>query len=158
VKPYARLTPPCMVLAMLVFAPGAQAMIQVDRGIAGARLGNTRAEVRAALGTPSKTVSGTNDFGPWIRYSFSGGIRVFFQGRTSVTSVDTTGLGDRTSKGVGVGSSEATVKAKVAGVKCENLGTARSCHTNDFLAGKRITDFRIKAGKVTSVSVGLVID
>jgi hypothetical protein len=158
VKPYARLTPLGMVLAMLVSAPAAEAVIQVDRGIAGARLGNTRAEVRAALGTPSKTASGTNDFGPWIRYSFSGGIRVFFQGKSNVTSVDTTGLGDRTAKGVGVGSSEATVKAKVAGVKCENLGSVRSCHTNDFLPGKRITDFRIKAGKVTSVSVGLVID
>jgi hypothetical protein len=143
---------------MLFLAPAAQAMIQVDRGIAGARLGNTRAEVRAALGTPSKTTSGTNAFGPWIRYTFSGGIRVFFQGKTSVTSVDTTGLGDRTSKGVGVGSSEASVKAKVSGITCENLGSVRSCHTNDFLPGKRITDFRIAGGKVTSVSVGLVID
>jgi hypothetical protein len=147
-----------MTAAMLFFVPAAQAMIQVDRGIAGARLGNTRAEVRAALGTPASTKSGTNDFGPWIRYSFSGGVRVFFQGKTNVTSVDTTGLGDRTSKGVGVGSSEASVKAKVAGIKCENLGSVRSCHTNDFLPGKRITDFRIKSGKVSSVSVGLVID
>src|SRR3954464_15157627 len=98
--------------AVLLPAASAGAMIQVDRGIAGARLGNSRAEVRAALGTPSSTKSGTNDFGPWVRYTFGGGIRVFFQGRTSVTSVDTTGLGDRTSKGVGVGSSEASVKAK----------------------------------------------
>jgi hypothetical protein len=147
-----------MTAAALFFVPSAQAMIQVDRGIAGARLGNTRAEVRAALGTPSKTTSGTNDFGPWIQYTFSGGVRVFFQGKTKVTSVDTTGLGDRTAKGVGVGSSEASVKAKVPGVKCENLGSVRSCHTNDFLPGKRITDFRIKSGKVASVSVGLVID
>jgi hypothetical protein len=147
-----------MTVAMLFLAPAAEAMIQVDRGIAGARLGNSRAEVRAALGTPSKTASGTNPFGPWIRYTFGGGIRVFFQGKTSVTSVDTTGLGDRTSKGVGVGSSEATVKAKVSGIKCENLGSVRSCHTNDALPGKRITDFRIAGGKVTSVSVGLVID
>lgn len=155
---YARFAPVLLTLALLVFAPAAQAMIQVDRGIAGARLGNTRAEVRAALGTPSKTTSGTNDFGPWIRYAFAGGVRVFFQGKTNVTSVDTTGLGDRTSKGVGVGSSEASVKAKVPGVKCESLGSVRSCHTGDFLPGKRITDFRIAGGKVSSVSVGLVID
>ena len=143
---------------MLFSVPAAQAMIQVDRGIAGARLGNTRAEVRAALGTPSKTTSGTNDFGPWVHYSFTGGVRVVFQGRTSVTLVETTGRGDRTSNGAGVGSSEASVKAKVSGIKCENLGSVRSCHTNDFLPGKRITDFRIAGGKVTSVSVGLVID
>jgi hypothetical protein len=147
-----------MTAAMLFFVPAAQAMIQVDRGIAGARLGNTRAEVRAALGTPAKTTSGTNDFGPWIQYSFSGGVRVFFQGKTSVTSVATSGLGDRTAKGVGVGSSEAAVKAKVPGVKCENLGMIRSCHTGAFLAGKRVTDFRMDGGKVSSVSVGFVID
>src|SRR4051794_34919428 len=114
---------------MLFLAPAADAMIQVDRGIAGARLGNTRAEVRAALGTPSKTASGTNDFGPWVRYTFAGGVRVFFQGKAKVTSIDTSGLGDRTAKGVGVGSSEASVKAKVPGVKCEDLGMVRSCHT-----------------------------
>jgi hypothetical protein len=155
---YARSLPLAATVAALFFAPAADAMIQVDRGIAGARLGNSRAEVRAALGTPSSTKSGSNDFGPWVRYTFSGGIRVFFQGKTSVTSVDTTGLGDRSSKGVGVGSSEASVKAKVPGIKCENLGSVRSCHTNDFLPGKRITDFRIKGGKVASVSVGVVID
>jgi hypothetical protein len=147
-----------MTLAVLCFAPAAEAMIQVDRGIAGARLGNTRAEVRAALGTPTKTTQGTNDFGPWLQYRFSGGVRVFFQGRTTVTSVDTTGRGDRTASGIGVGSSEASLKAKVKGLKCENLGSARSCHTNDFLPGKRITDFRIKSGKVSSVTVGFVID
>ena len=85
-------------------------------------------------------------------------MRVLFQGETSVTSVDTTGLGDRTSKGVGVGSSEAAVTAKVPGVKCESVGMMRSCHTGDFVAGKRVTDFRIDGGKVTSVTVGLVID
>jgi len=147
-----------MTLSLLFLAPAAEAMIQVDNGIAGARLGNTRAEVRAALGKPTKTATGTNDFGPFVRYTFAGGVRVFFQGKTNVTSVETTGLGDRTAKGIGVGSSEAALKAKVGGIKCETFGSVRSCHTGDFLPGKRITDFRISGGKVTSVSVGLVID
>src|SRR5215218_2439297 len=101
------------VLAPLGAPASADAMIQVDRGIAGARLGNSRAEVRAALGTPSKVTSGTNDFGPWVNYRYAGGLRVTFQGRTQVTSVSTSGRGDRTSRGVGVGSSEAAVKARV---------------------------------------------
>jgi hypothetical protein len=46
----------------------------------------------------------------------------------------------------------------VSGIKCETFGSVRSCHTGDFLPGKRITDFRIAGGKVTSVTVGLVID
>ena len=54
---------------------------------------------------------------------------MFFQGRTRVTSVETTGLGDRTAEGVGVGSSEADADA-LPGVKCETIVGVRSCHTS----------------------------
>jgi hypothetical protein len=149
----------CLLLALFLLpAATAHALIQIDRGIAGARLGNSRAEVRAALGSPSRTQTGTNDFGPWVRYTFAGGIRVMFQGRTRVTAVFTTGRGDRTSRGVGVGSGEASVRARVPGVRCETFDTIRSCHTGQFLPGRRVTDFRIENGRVTSVSVGIVID
>jgi hypothetical protein len=131
----------------------AGAMIQLDRGIAGARVGASRAAVKAALGTPSSTKSGSNTFGPYVRYRFAGGIIVFFQGKTKVTSVETTGLGDRTAQGVGVGSTQAEADA-LPGVKCEN----GSCHTSSFQPGQRVTDFVITAGKVSRVSVGIVID
>jgi hypothetical protein len=133
-------------------------MIQVDQGIAGARIGNSRAEVRAALGTPRRVRTGTNDFGTFTEYRFTGGIRVFFQGGTSVTSVSTTGLGDRTSRHVGVGSSERAVRRRVPGVKCETTAGSRSCHTGSFLPGKRVTDFTIRNSRVTRVTVGIVID
>ena len=66
------------------FAPSAEALIQVDAGIAGARLGATRDQVRAALGKPIKIRTLKNDFGPYVEYRFSGGIRVTFQGKTNV--------------------------------------------------------------------------
>ena len=147
-----------LALTFFALAPEAVAMIQIDRGIAGARLGSSRAEVRAALGTPSRTASGTNEFGPWVRYTFAGGIRVFFQGRETVTSVETTGLGDRTSRGVGVASSESAVRKRVPGVTCETFESIRSCHTSDLAPGRRVTDFRIVNGKVDRVTVGIVID
>jgi hypothetical protein len=93
-----------------------------------------------------------------VEYRFSGGIRVTFQGKTNVTAVTTTGKSDLTTSGIGVGSTEGQVKAKVKGVKCEGVGTARSCHTGEFTAGKTVTDFRIENGKVTAVTVGVVID
>jgi hypothetical protein len=40
-------------LAPLAAPSAASALIQVDKGIAGARLGNSRADVRKALGTPA---------------------------------------------------------------------------------------------------------
>jgi hypothetical protein len=146
-------------LLMLLAVPaGALAMVQIDRGIAGARLGNSRAEVRAALGTPKRIIRGTNDFGPFVAFRYSGGLLVNFQGRKRVSSVSTTGRGDRTAKGVGVGSSEAAVKAKVEGVKCETVAGSRSCHTHELTAGQRVTDFLIAGGKVTRITVGRVLD
>jgi hypothetical protein len=101
--------------AMLAAAPAANALVQIDRGIAGARLGNTQAQVRAALGKPRRVTRGTNDFGRFVVFRYAGGIQVTFQGATRVSGVSTSGLGDRTARGVGVGSTEAQVAAKVPG-------------------------------------------
>jgi hypothetical protein len=103
-------------------------------------------------------INSSNDFGPFTEFRFRGGIRVDFQGRTAVTSVSTTGQGDRTVRGVGVGSTERAVRRKVPGVKCETTAGSRSCHTGQFLAGRRVTDFAIRAKKVTRVTVGFVLD
>jgi hypothetical protein len=136
----------------------AEAMIQVDRGIAGVRIDNTRAQVRAALGAPDKVTSGTNEFGAFTQYRYAGGVTVSFQGGQRVSSVATTGLGDRTSRGVGVGSKEAAVRSKVAGVTCETIAGSRSCHTGRLEGGQRVTDFLISGGRVKRVTVGIVID
>jgi hypothetical protein len=145
--------------AALAVAPAAaDAMIQLDRGIAGVRIGNTRAAVKAALGTPVKQRAGSNDFGRYVQYLYGGGITVTFQGEDRVSSVLTIGLGDRTSSGIGVGSPEADVRRRIPGVKCETIGTLRSCHTGRLVAGRKVTDFRISNGKVTGVFVGQVLD
>jgi hypothetical protein len=151
---------PALALAAVALVPAtAGAMVQIDKGIAGARVNNTPAQVKAALGTPARIVRGTNDFGKFTQYRYAGGIVVTFQGRKNVTGVSTSGLGDRTAKGVGVGSTRAAVQAKVPGITCDPpSGGFRSCHTKTVTAGKLITDFLIKAGKVTRVTVGFVID
>jgi hypothetical protein len=148
----------CMAATFFAAATPATAMIQVDHGIAGARLGASRTAVRAALGTPDKVFGGRNEFGSYTRYTYAGGLKVFFQGKTAVSSIYTTGLGDRTATGVGVGSTEAEVVAGVKGVKCETIGGSRSCHTGSFKPGKRVTDFVLSGGKVVSVNLGFVLD
>src|SRR5215204_897842 len=136
--------------ALLLFAaPAADAMIQINRGIAGARLGNSKAQVKAALGKPAKVKISSRDFLRIREYRFRGGIRVFFVGDKDVTSVETSGLGDRTATGIGVGSEESDVKSKVASVRCETIETTRFCVTGDIAeAGERGTRFDIKNGKV----------
>jgi hypothetical protein len=145
-------------IATAALPAAAPALVQIDKGIAGARLGNTVAQVQAALGRPARVANGSNDFGRFRQETYAGGIVVFYQGSRTVTSVLTTGLGDRTAKGVGVGSNEADVRAKVPGVRCETTAGSRSCHTHSFTPGRRVTDFFLKRGKVVRVTVGFVVD
>jgi hypothetical protein len=142
----------------LVLPAAAPALVQVDKGIAGARLGSTIAQVHAALGTPARVANGSNEFGRFRQETYGGGIVVFYQGARTVTSVVTTGLGDRTAKGVGVGSTEGAVRANVPGVRCETTSGSRSCHTHRFAPGRRVTDFFLRSGRVVRVTVGFVID
>lgn len=143
--------------AVLAAPASADALIQVTQGIAGARIGNTQGQVRAALGNPFRVVNGTNEFGPWREFRYRFGVRVFFQGRDRVTSVSTNGLGDRTRGGIGVGSREGVVRS-IRGIRCETLGALRVCQIGRSLPGRRVTAFRLRNGRVRSVSVGIVID
>lgn len=150
---------PALILAATLLAPtSAGAIIQLDRGIAGARLGNTKAEVKTALGQPSRVRTGNNDFGPFTVFVYAGGIRVTFQSGNTVTGVSTTGLGDRTSRGVGVRSTEAAVEARVPGVNCETFSGTRICQRGEGLPGQRVTAFFLRNGRVVRVTVAFVID
>ncbi|TML60224.1 MAG: hypothetical protein E6G22_11435 [Actinobacteria bacterium] len=143
--------------AFLVCVATASAAIVPQRGIAGVRLEMTRAQVRAVLGMPATVVHGSNDFGSFTAYRYRG-LRVTFQGNRTVTAIFTTRAGERTAAGVGVGSTEGQVRAKVTGVRCRTESGFRHCFVGRFLPGKRVTDFRIKRGHVTSVQVAFVLD
>jgi hypothetical protein len=146
------------VAASLLAPASAGAIIQLDRGIAGARLGNTKAEVKTALGQPSRVRNGNNDFGPFTVFVYAGGIRVTFQSGNEVTGVSTTGLGDRTRRGVGVRSTEAAVEQRVPGVSCETFDGTRICQRGEGLPGERVSVFFLRNGRVVRVTVAFVID
>ena len=145
------------ILVVFAFAAVASAAIVPQRGIAGVRLEMTKTEVRAVLGAPRRAVHGSNEFGSFTVYRYRG-LRVTFQGNRTVTSIFTTRAGERTAAGVGVGSTEGQVRAKVAGVRCRTESGFRHCFVGRFLPGRRVTDFRIRRGHVTSVQVAFVLD
>lgn len=146
-------------VAALVLAGPAAAKLIPQRGMAGVTLGMSRTQVRAALGTPSRTIHARNEFGVYTEFRYAGrALRLVFQGNGGLTSISTTGRTERTRTGVGVGSTEAQVKHGVPGVRCEGAGSARHCFLGTFSAGKRVTDFRLTSGRVSRVVVGFVID
>lgn len=140
-----------------VLASSAAATIVPQQGIAGVKIGMTKAKARSVLGAPSSVKRGSNDFGKYTMFKY-GGLQVLFQGNAALTGVSTTRTSERTAKGAGVGSTEAQVKAKVKGVKCKTDSGFRHCYLGKLGAGHRVTDFAIKRGKVYRVDVGVVID
>ena len=142
---------------LLAGAAAASAAIVPQRGIAGVHLAMTKAQVRAVLGAPRRAVHGSNEFGSFTVYRYRG-LRVTFQGNRTVTSILTTRATERTAAGVGIGSTEGQVRAKVAGVRCRSESGFRHCFVGRFLPGRRVTDFRIRRGHVTSVQVAFVLD
>jgi hypothetical protein len=132
-------------------------MIQIDRGIAGARLGNSKAEVRAALGKPRRVVNRQTEFGRTTTFLYRGGIRVNFLGG-EVTLAGTTGRGDRTRRGIGVGSTEQAAVAKVPGLECDTFQGTRLCRRGAEEPGERGTFFFIEDGRVSRVDVAVLID
>lgn len=152
--------------APLALAAPAGAVIVPQKGMAGVRLDMTRAEVRAVLGAPDALARRNDDFGPVTIYRYDGpAIHLMFrQGRDDrlrLVSASTRAGRERTSKGVGVGSTEGRVRRDVPRVKCETFpytGT-RSCHVGSYEPGTVVTDFVIaRNGRVGSVTVGVVID
>ena len=144
--------------ALLAAAP-AQAVIRPQKGMAGVRLGMSQTEMRARLGEPMRTKQGQNDFGPYTQFIYPHSIAITFQGNRNVTGISTRGRTERTERGVGVGSTETAVKAKVGHVHCETISGSHMCHVGSFQAGHRVTVFLIsKHGFVVSITVGFVLD
>jgi hypothetical protein len=149
-----------VVLLLAVAAPAA-ALIVVQRSIAGVKLGMTATQVREVLGKPDAVSYPSNPIQGTVKRYHYGLTEVFIsRGKDGRVYLFTTrSTRQRTSDGVGVGSSEAAVHAHVENVHCEGSGATRTCEVGRLLPGHRVTSFFIsKAGRVKRVSLGFVID
>jgi hypothetical protein len=141
----------------LAVPASAAARIVPQRGIGGANLDMTQAEVRAKLGKPDKVGHPNSPiFGQYTTW---------FYGRTSVDmfrnqdgkvfNVSTSSKSEKTAAGVGIGSTVASVKKNVKRVRCNE----QHCWVGHFEGGNKVTDFRLSAkGRVTRVTIGYVLD
>ena len=144
-------------IALAVTAAAAHATIVVQHSIGGVALNMTKAQVRAKLGRPLRVHAGSNDFGTFTERVYKR-VTVTFQSGDRVTGVRTTSPLEQTARGVGVGSTKLAVKSRVHGVTCKNESGFRHCFVGAFLPGRTVTDFRLSGNRVSSVSIGFVID
>jgi hypothetical protein len=129
-------------VALLAVEPAA-ATIRPQYGMSRVVLGMTKAQVRARLGAPIGTGGGRFYYARvWV------GFRL---GR--VTEVTTTRSTERTASGIGVDSSEATVRAAYPSVVCGPSGGFRRCRLGGAKPGGRATDFMLGHGRVVQVTV-----
>ncbi len=148
-------------LVALAIVPLAAAKIVIQKGMAGVSLGMTRAQIVARLGRPSRTRTGRNDLGRYVQLVYFGaGVEITFQSGGKATAIATALGYERTASGVGVGSTEKQVRAKVPGLHCQTPPeSARHCFIGNFRPGTRVTDFVFRRGGiVTRVTVGVVFD
>lgn len=130
--------------------------------IRGIGVGMTGAQVRRAAGRPDAEEVRSHPVLGRTKVWRYGRATVTFDGRRSsslVVSITTTSRSDRTATGVGVGSTEAAVRAAVAGARCVTELGYRHCVVGRQVAGRVVTDFSIgSSGRVTRVLLGRVID
>ncbi len=132
------------VTVALVLAPVAAAKIVVRESIAGVKLGMTAAQVRAALGKPHHITYRPDQI--------EGSVKIFDYGATDVVltrgptaqvlRVKTTTRRERTSKGIGVGSTRAAIKRAYPAANCVD----RICALGDAAA---TTTFHLTTGGIT---------
>ena len=144
-------------LMALVLPATASARIVPQRGIAGANLDMTQAQIRAKLGKPDRVGHPRSPiFGQYTTWFYDGtSVDMFRNQDGKVFNVSTTSKSEKTSNGVGVGSTAAAVKAGVKNARCDT----KHCWVGRFEGGRKVTDFQLSAkGRVTRVTVGYVLD
>lgn len=150
------------VLAFAVLGGGtASATIVPQRGMLGVRLSDTVREVRDRLGAP--------DGIRFVQHPIIGRQRLYHYGRTvigfdgdgrraRVINMRTRSRRERLANGVGVGSTKREVMRKVARVRCP-MDEPFHCLIGRLEPGRVVTDFRLgRRNRVTSISIGRVID
>jgi hypothetical protein len=138
-----------MLVLLLAPAAGAEARIVVNRSVAGIELGMTAELVLARLGRPtlSTVEAGTRNL-VYRRRRL-----VVTLARSRVVIVATRSRGERTRRGVGVGSSVRSIRRRVAGVRCREKAGVAFCRTGSIRPGRRSTTFQIQSGRVVTVTV-----
>ena len=126
-----------------------------QHSIRGIELGMSRAAVVQRLGRPAHVRHATNDLGPYTQLQYKG-LRITFAFDGGVSELESTDVRDRTRDGAGVGATEPQIRAALPKLLCDNA--PRHCHLGKYQAGRIVTDFFLRNGRVWRLVVGRVLD
>jgi hypothetical protein len=141
-----RLAAAALCLSFLAFAAGASATIKPARGMAGAMLGMSPAQVQAKLGRPVVR-SGGRWYYPTVHVTFRG---------ARVVELTTTKKAERLSNGIGIHSTEGQVQTAFPQAKCAAWTIFRRCRLGTGARGSRVTDFILARGRVFQITIAQV--
>lgn len=153
------------VLVLLLSAAPASATIVPQKGMAGVELGDCINRAIKVLGFPDRTF-GSRDFAKESYYYNKRALKLEFRrGAGSclvLSSIRTRGSEERTKEGVGKGTKQKALRAKLKGEKCRTFKQPkriRICWIGSRIPSKPLTEFRIDSkGRVNNVSVRTLID
>ena len=134
--------------ALLIPASLAEARIVPQKGIQGIFLNMTKARVIKEKGQPDSQRIVDNEILGRQRIMRYGRTRVAFTGTRNdsrAIGIDTRSRRQRTRSGVGIGSTEAAVRAGVGGIRCRTESGRRHCFKGRFEPGRRVTDFSLSS-------------
>ena len=148
--------------ALLVLPATAGAVIVPQQSIKGIELEMTPTQVREVLGSPDRFRTVRDPFAGRAREWRYGLTTILFGGTRAdapVVTVQTRSRTERTAEGVGVRSRRATVRSKVANVRCLVEFSYDHCFVGRWRAGQVVTDFAIdRRGRVSRVTLGRIRD
>ena len=129
--------------------------IVLGRSIGKATLLTSKTKLDGRLGPGRVIKRTTNDLGTFTTVRYAGHhVDVMYRGSQSVFA-KTTSPHYGTTKGIYVTASKADLKRTYPAAKCP---TATLCTLGRLNPGNRVTEFRLKRGKITSIGVGIVLD
>lgn len=147
--------------ALVAAVPTANGVVILDKGAAGVRMNMTKQQVRAILGPPLRTKTERFESSGLLTTHTYRGIIVSYYFHDRVSGIRVTRRTERTRRGIGIGSTEAQVRARVGGLTCETISGQRVCSTlpnSESLPGALFTNFDFKKGVVTSVFIARVLE
>ena len=149
------------VAASLAVPAAAGASIVPQRGMLGGSVGMKVDQLRARIGPPTAVRQRTHEiFGRYEEYRWGEVYVSVFPSNGRIFTFFTRGRSARTTSGVGVGSTETYLRARLRGERCRTEGGFRRCVIGRELPGRIVTSFAVSptSRRVTSVVVGRVID